>query len=643
MPEDKVQITYTLNDQVSGKAKEISASLSGIEKQSAGAGKGLSGVDIGQKAVSKTGLLTSGILLGVAAALYKVGQASLNASIEYEQQVVAFEAMLGSAKRASDVLADITELSAKTPFEKKELIEYTKQLYAMGVEEQKLVSTMRTLGDVAAGVGKDKLPQIVYAFGQVQVAGRLMTNDIRQFTDAGVPLLDVLSKQFGVTKNEIRKMAEEGKISSKDVEAAFQTMTASGGKFFDMMEKQAGTTGGKISNFKDSLNEAAIIIGNFFKPALDLALDGLIYALNAFISLSRQIGVLKNGFNDLSQSVLIKLQEALLGVLKLVDKVGGAFLFLPKMIKGAFVKNHGKVDISLGIDTDSLSKSIQAQKDALLKMQSDREKSALQEADKARRLREQERAEKEKEARMNAQQKQKEESEASRKEEEKFQKERESRQRKAEQLAKDAYEQQMLIDEPLLKAYYENEEKKYQAKLDMDQKMRDREATQNKYFLDAFAALGQGQLNLQEAISQGLLQFYIKEKLAELDVLAAGMFQSGMAKLMGSMFTNPMGYAEIAASAALVAGSRAALSQIKLAKGGIVMPQAGGIQATIGEAGKPEAVIPLDDKRSQQMLGGGGGGNSVIILDSDGMTMLAKGVYKRQTDLLKTGELSPRK
>lgn len=633
-----VQIIYTLIDKVSGGAKKIESSLKDVDTAGKKSGESLGKLNKTQEKSSPLSLTAAGAYAAVATAIFAVGRASLQASITYEQQMVAFQAMLGSAERAKDVMQDITELAAKTPFEKTELIDYTKQLYAMGVAEEELIATMRMLGDVSAGVGKDKLPQIVYAFGQVQTAGRLMTNDIKQFTDAGVPMLSTLAKMFGTTTSGIRKMAEEGKISASDVTKAFEIMTSEGGKFHDMMQKQSETTGGKLSNFNDKLNETAILLGNTLKPALDISLYGLTKLLDVISFLLEKNAAWNRWLMSSAQILQTELISALIPALKLIDKIGGAFVALPRLIQNAFSKTKTKQNISLGIDIAGIEEYVKAQKNA----QKNIEQLQIAEKKKAAELRKKEQDEIRETRRIMAEEKIKADEEAAAKEAEKLQKKREQERRNREQEAKDRYESQMAIDEPLLKLYYENEEKKYRAKLETDQLLKDKEAEKNKYFIDAFEQLGQGQINLQEAISKGLLQWYIKEKLAELDVLAAGMFQSGTARLMGSMFTNPLGYAEIAASAALVAGSRAALSQIKLAEGGVVMPQAGGIQATIGEGGKPEAVIPLDDKRSQDLLGTGNS-TRVIILDADGMTTLAKGVYKKQTELLKTGELSPRK
>lgn len=73
------------------------------------------------------------------------------------------------------------------------------------------------------------------------------------------------------------------------------------------------------------------------------------------------------------------------------------------------------------------------------------------------------------------------------------------------------------------------------------------------------------------------------------------------------------GLAATFAGLAYAAGAAqiAKVSGVQLAEGGIVRAQPGGIQATIGEGGQDEAVIPLD--RAGEFGLGGGGGNTIIF------------------------------
>lgn len=200
----------------------------------------------------------------IASALFKPSQLAS----EMEQATIAFETMLGSARKARALVNEVIKLAATTPFEQAELIDYTKRLLAMGIESKKLIPTLTSLGDIAAGVGREKLPQIVLAFGQVATKTKLAGGELKQFTEAGVPLIEALAKQLNVSEKEIFKLTEAGKIGFKDVEKAIQSLTTEGGKFAGLMGKQAQTTQGLFSTLKDNVNLALTAFGEGFNIAL---------------------------------------------------------------------------------------------------------------------------------------------------------------------------------------------------------------------------------------------------------------------------------------------------------------------------------------------------------------------------------------
>ncbi len=102
---------------------------------------------------------------------------------------------------------------------------------------------MNTLGDITAGVGKDKMPQLILAFGQVRAAGKLTGQELRQFTEAGVPLLEELGKTMGKTATQVKEDMENGLAPSFEVvETSLANMSKEGGKFHNLMQKQSQTT-----------------------------------------------------------------------------------------------------------------------------------------------------------------------------------------------------------------------------------------------------------------------------------------------------------------------------------------------------------------------------------------------------------------
>lgn len=199
-----------------------------------------------------------------------------------EQNEVAFKTMLGSAEKAQDLLSQIRDFAKATPFNFPELVEGSKRLLAYNVEAGDLIPTLSTLGDITAGVGRDKLPQLILAFGQVKAATKLTGAELRQFSEAGVPLLQTLADNMGMTAGEVQELVANGKVGFKDVEKALQTLTGEGGKFHNLMQEQSKTTLGKISNLEDGVLKLKTALGKALLPALNQNVDKIIPLVEQF-------------------------------------------------------------------------------------------------------------------------------------------------------------------------------------------------------------------------------------------------------------------------------------------------------------------------------------------------------------------------
>lgn len=216
------------------------------------------------------------VIAGMGAAITGVGVVLVKEAAKFEQYGVAFETMLGSAEQATKTLAELKDFAKKTPFNLEELVDGSKRLMAYGMEANELIPTLQMLGNITAGVGREKLPQLILAFGQVKAATRLTGMELRQFSETGVPMLDALAKKFGKTAREIQDMVSSGDISYGDVKQALVEMTTEGGKFFNLMEKQSLTAAGKFSNLQDALQQTAVQLGNALLPAVNAVLTAII-------------------------------------------------------------------------------------------------------------------------------------------------------------------------------------------------------------------------------------------------------------------------------------------------------------------------------------------------------------------------------
>ena len=197
-------------------------------------------------------------------------------------------------------------------------------------------------------------------------------------------------------------------------------------------------------------------------------------------------------------------------------------------------------------------------------------------------------------------------------------------------------EQRMLFDRNQFLKLNKNAgmtESKMNAKafLDIARNQAKEEISLDKAVMASSKAYANQQLDLQKA-----------KVIAWVDIEAAKWAMDGTARLAASYGLDPAGWALLAAAGAATVGIRQVASQVKLAKGGIVMPTPGGTVATIGEAGSAEAVIPLDSPKAEAMLGASNGDNSgpVVINVMVDSAQLAKVVYKNIRELQRSGQIA---
>lgn len=169
-----------------------------------------------------------------------------------EQTEIAFTTMLGSAEKAKEVLSDLYAFAAKTPFKIPEVEENARTLLAMGIEVDKIIPTMKSLGDVAAGLSRP-LWRVALNYGQVKTQAKLTGRELRDFNVLGIPIMEELVKVTGKSREELTKMVSQGKIDFPLVEEAFRRMSSEGGRFNNMMFKQSATLFGLWSNLIDFL------------------------------------------------------------------------------------------------------------------------------------------------------------------------------------------------------------------------------------------------------------------------------------------------------------------------------------------------------------------------------------------------------
>ena len=186
---------------------------------------------------------------------------------EFEMQRVALGGIIQDAERANSLFREIKAAAIESPFQIKDLVKYTKQLSAYRIETENLFKVTMKLADVSAGLGVD-MNRLILAYGQVRAASVLRGQELRQFTEAGIPMVELLAKKFnelgreGTTTADVFELISKRAVPFSMIADIFDDMTERGGVFYKMQEKQAETLKGQWSNLKDSLSIMYDEIGN---------------------------------------------------------------------------------------------------------------------------------------------------------------------------------------------------------------------------------------------------------------------------------------------------------------------------------------------------------------------------------------------
>lgn len=193
-----------------------------------------------------------GLTLAVTTPLIGLFGAAVKSAASMEMLQASFETMLGSASKASALMEQLKKMAAVTPFETEDLAQASKTLLQFGVSADKLIPTLKMLGD-ASGGSAAKFNSMALVFGQITSAGRLMGQDLLQLINAGFNPLKEISDRTGESMASLKKKMEQGAISADMVSESFRFATSQGGKFFNGMDTASKTLSGLISTLKDDV------------------------------------------------------------------------------------------------------------------------------------------------------------------------------------------------------------------------------------------------------------------------------------------------------------------------------------------------------------------------------------------------------
>jgi tape measure domain-containing protein len=223
---------------------------------------------------------------------------------QFQQLEISFGTMLKSKEKANALMSQMTELAAKTPFSLQEVSEGAKRLLAFQVPAEEVTETLRRMGDVASGLGVP-MGQLIHVYGQVKAQGRLLTNDLYQFMNAGIPIIAELSKVVGKSETEIKEMVSAGKIGFTEIQAVIKNMTNEGGLFYNLMAEQSKSLGGQISNLKDNFQQVLNEIGKASEGITSGAISAVSFLVENYQTLGKVIAGLIGTYGTYKTAIIV--------------------------------------------------------------------------------------------------------------------------------------------------------------------------------------------------------------------------------------------------------------------------------------------------------------------------------------------------
>lgn len=230
--------------------------------------------------------------------------------IQFEQLTLGLEAFAGGTENARIAYQAFKETALRTPFSLPGVAQAGKTLLAFGVNLDTALDSTERLGIIAGATGSD-LNNLSRNLGQISAQGRAYTRDLNQFATAGIPIYQELSNVLGVSVQEVRKFAEDGKIGFGEVQQALVNMTAAGSAFSDLASRQLETVAGAAGNLETAVSELSGRIFKAFGPTIVDGINTLGTVLNAlkdnFEAVAITVGTV------LASAFVVKLAPAILG------------------------------------------------------------------------------------------------------------------------------------------------------------------------------------------------------------------------------------------------------------------------------------------------------------------------------------------
>lgn len=196
---------------------------------------------------------------------------SISKSFERQKIQSSFNILAGSKNSGEKLTADLVKLQ-KNSVLGPEVFQNAQNMLGHGIKAEDIAPNMKMLGDVSMG-DTQKLNSLTQAFSQLYTAGKLTSDGLSEFINAGFDPLEVMAERTGKSISQLTRDVDEGKISFEDIKQSFIDATSEGGRFADAMEQIAETPAGKVQQLENAWDELKTKAGDSFMPLITNALE----------------------------------------------------------------------------------------------------------------------------------------------------------------------------------------------------------------------------------------------------------------------------------------------------------------------------------------------------------------------------------
>lgn len=352
--------------------KNAQASLGRIENQAKDATRSFGRLEGSVKGINSSLNLLKGAVIGIglfklADSVLELGISSAQSAGKLEDLATQFEVLTGSTTQARDVMADLVDFTAKTPFQLEGVAKAGQRLLSFGFEVDSIQDKLQVLGDVAAASGAD-LGEMALIFGQVRAAGKLTGERLLQLQERAIPIGPALAETMGVAEEAVRDLVSQGKVDFATFEQAFDSLNDKGEFAFEGMVKRSRTLNGRISTLKDNIGLLSSDVGSRLLPAFKGIITAATIVIDRIRNNSEAMKVFGNvaaqipGLIQFISDALVGLNNVIQSTRQFLNVVRAAFnSFAAGAIDMVVALNNAEIAVKkfLGVDTTPLEKQNQ--------------------------------------------------------------------------------------------------------------------------------------------------------------------------------------------------------------------------------------------------------------------------------------------